>query len=174
MSLDPAVIFVNHRPQATGSIGSCQSNAAGAGMDVDGRRDHGERRTPGRHSPTSENVTLVQGDRRRVARLSILGTAPYRLRLEGMGRLWEAQGDELFSALVKLRSQLDVDGWLISVAGAHRDAYPSADGEGVVTDGTGRSPLHSDAVDVLQPVEDVQMLTTVDQQQGARPTITRA
>lgn len=114
-------------------------------------------------------VVLVRGDRRQVAQLRVVGDAPYRLHLEGAGRLREAEGGTLFEALVGLRLQLEADGWLPAVAGARRDAYPATeDGTKVWTHGMGRRPRRGDAVDVLSPVDDIRLLATVDEQVKAQ------
>lgn len=112
-------------------------------------------------------VVLVRGDRRQVARIWIVDTAPYRLRLEGMGRLREAAGDTLLSALAGLRTQLAADGWSIAVAGARRDARPvSGDGTKVRIDGGGQ---RGNVVGVLCPVADVALLDTAAERSDRRP-----
>jgi len=113
-------------------------------------------------------VVLVQGDRRRLARLIVLGVDPYRLRLEAMGQSREAESPSLFDALANLRRDLDSTGWLPALQGARRDVYPVAGDTTLVwTHSMGGKPRPRDGLGVLAPVEDVSLLATVAQQTDA-------
>jgi hypothetical protein len=80
----------------------------------------------------SVEVTLVRRDERQRATLYwawLAGSAPdeaYRARLEWSGPSIEVAAGDLFEALVRIRAQLEPQGWLIAVQGSCRDAYPSA------------------------------------------------
>lgn len=121
-----------------------------------------------RASRGDDLVVLVRGDNRRLARLLVLAVAPYRLRLEAMGRSREAESPSLFDALTSLRRDLDSTGWLPAVQGARRDAYPvTGDPTMVWTHAMGGTPRPRDGLGVLAPVEDVSLLATVAQQAAA-------
>lgn len=77
------------------------------------------------------DVLVVHGDERRHVRLRAWLDAddgpPPRHRLDlflGDGR-YTATGVDLWEALVRLRRQLEPDGWMVAVQGSRRDTYPS-------------------------------------------------
>lgn len=51
--------------------------------------------------------------------------ASYTVRAEGPWGLVEAEAGDAFGALLRTRSQLEELGWLLAVAGARRDVWPS-------------------------------------------------
>lgn len=99
----------------------------------------------------------------------------YRLELlpwlDEHGGPYAAAGPDMFEALVRLRRQLEPEGWAIAVQGARRDAYPS----GMARDmgggfrtyllRPGRKASVSDLVDTLADAP-VALLATVDEQRA--------
>ncbi len=78
----------------------------------------------------------------------------------------DAIADDAFEALCLVREQLEPHGWLIGVAGAQEDVWPS----GMARDQGGGKVAYRfespDVVEVFEPV-DPQTVTTVAQQQAA-------
>jgi hypothetical protein len=80
----------------------------------------------------------------------------------------EAQADDAFEALCRVREQLDPQGWRLGVAGAQIDVWPSGmardQGGGLRAYRMSGGPA-SDLVDTFEPV-DPATVTSVAEQQG--------
>jgi len=71
-------------------------------------------------------VTAVRGGERALGRVrwGRDGEA-FAVAAEGPWGTVAATADDAFGALAEVRRRLESDGWLLAVAGARRDAYPS-------------------------------------------------
>jgi hypothetical protein len=110
----------------------------------------------------------VRGSERATVRLRVVGEHPWRLTADGPAGPLEAQGDDLFSALVALREQLERDGWLLEVQGAREDTYPSgmargSGGRRVYVLRPGRHATLDDLVDTLAPLDGGRAATVAEQ-----------
>lgn len=82
---------------------------------------------------------------------------------------YTATGPDLFETLVRLRRQLEPDGWMVAVQGSRRDTYPS----GTARDADGGERIHvlcpgrhAHADDLVATLADAQpdLLATVTEQ----------
>ncbi|MEU4805017.1 hypothetical protein [Actinosynnema sp. NPDC023587] len=124
-------------------------------------------------------VLLVRGDDRQWARLrgwldGYDGPRPlYRIELFPGGDRYTATASDMFESLVRLRCQLEPDGWMIAVQGARRDTYPSGmardmgGGLRVYVMRPGRKAGTGDIVETLADAT-VEQLGTVAEQQAWR------
>lgn len=77
-------------------------------------------------------VRLVRSDERQHAVLHWAprdqggGRQQYRMLLEWSGTPIQADADDLFEALVRIREQLERHDWFVAVQGSRLDAYPTA------------------------------------------------
>jgi hypothetical protein len=124
------------------------------------------------------DVLIVRGDERRHVRLRAWldghdGPWPvYRLELFLGGDRFTATGPDLFEALVRLRRQLEPDGWRIAVQGARLDTYPSGmardmgGGKSVYVMRPGQHQVA--AADLVKTLSDapVEQLATVPEQEA--------
>jgi hypothetical protein len=122
-------------------------------------------------------VLLARGDERLSGRLRCWldgfdGPTPsYRIELRVAADRFTATAQDVFEALVRLRHQLEPDGWLIAVQGARRDTYPSGmlrdmgGGTGVYVLRKGKEALQDDVVTTLAEAE-VELVGTVAEQQA--------
>ena len=110
----------------------------------------------------------VRGSERAEVRLRVAGEHPWRLEADGpTGRL-QAEGDDLFSATVALREQLERDGWLLEIQGARPDTYPSrmargSGGRRFYVLRPGKHATLDDLVDTLAPLEGGRAGTVAEQ-----------
>jgi Clp amino terminal domain, pathogenicity island component len=84
-------------------------------------------------SPRSDStpVTLVRGDERRQAVIhwawqGRAGPDLYRAQLDWSGEPIDAGADDMFEALVRIREQLEPQGWFVAVQGSRLDVFPTA------------------------------------------------
>jgi Clp amino terminal domain, pathogenicity island component len=90
-------------------------------------------RSGGDEGPRSEStpVTLVRGDERQQAVIHWAWQARnephdlYRAQLDWSGDPIDVGADDMFEALVRIREQLEPQGWFVAVQGSRLDAYPS-------------------------------------------------
>ena len=79
----------------------------------------------------STPVTLVRGDERQQAVIHWAWHGrsghpdPYRAQLEWRGAPIDVGAGDMFEALVRIREQLEPQGWLVAVQGSRLDTYPS-------------------------------------------------
>jgi hypothetical protein len=77
-------------------------------------------------------VTLVCGEERQQAVIHWAWQARngpedlYRAQLEWSGQPIDVGADDMFEALVRIREQLEPQGWFVAVQGSRLDAFPSA------------------------------------------------
>lgn len=97
----------------------------------------------------------------------------YRIELFLGGDRYTATAMDMFESLVRLRCQLEPDGWMIAVQGARRDTYPS----GMARDMGGgmkvyvmRPGHHASMDDLVETLADapVEQLGTVAEQRACR------
>jgi hypothetical protein len=113
----------------------------------------------------------VRGDERAPVRLRVVQEHPWRLEAEGPTGTLVAEADDLFTALVELREQLEAAGWLLQVNGARVDAYPSrmaldSGGRQLYVLRPGRHATGEDLVDTLAPLEDGRAGTVAEQREN--------
>ena len=84
-------------------------------------------------SPRSDStpVTLVRGDERQQAVIhwawqGRAGPDLYRAQLDWSGEPIDAGADDMFEALVRIREQLEPQGWFVAVQGSRLDVFPTA------------------------------------------------
>lgn len=121
-------------------------------------------------------MLVARGAERRQARLrgwldGYDGPRPlYRIELFLDGDRYTATAMDMFESLVRLRRQLEPEGWAIAVQGARRDTYPSGmsrdmgGGLRIYVMRTGHKPSEADLVDTLADA-DLERIVTVAEQQ---------
>jgi hypothetical protein len=126
-------------------------------------------------SKEDREVLVVRGDERERARLRAWydghdGPIPrYRLELNLRWDLYTATATDLFECLVRLRRQLEPDGWQVAVQGSRLDAYPSGmardqgGGQRVYVMRHGRQAKIEDLVDTFADAEVDQLASIEDQ-----------
>lgn len=124
------------------------------------------------------DVLVLRGDERRQARLrgwldGYDGPRPlYRIELFLGVERYTASALDMFTALVRLRLQLEPDGWMIALQGARRDTYPSrmstdmAGGRKIYVLRPGQKATGENVVDTLADAP-VERLGTVAEQRAA-------
>ena len=101
--------------------------------------------------------------------LLIADEAPWELRLECGGRLYSAQGGDLFESLTTLRRELERQGLGLCVEGARADVFPSgmsrqmSGGRKAYRVVRGRKPEPTDVVDVFDATS-CDSVVSVDEQ----------
>lgn len=127
------------------------------------------------------DVLVVRADDRQRVRLrgwldGYDGPRPlYRIELFLGGDRYTATAMDMFESLVRLRRQLEPDGWMIAVQGARRDTYPSGmardmgGGMQVYAMRPGRRASADDLVETLADAA-VDQLGTVAEQRAWRDT----
>jgi hypothetical protein len=72
------------------------------------------------------DVVALRGDERATGHLRCwTENGRYLVEIEGPWGTVRAADDDAFSALVEVRRRLEAEGWLLAVAGARLDTYPS-------------------------------------------------
>lgn len=125
------------------------------------------------------DVLIVRAGQQEPARLRALldghdGPRP-KYRIELLVRLdaYTATATDMFEALVRLRRQLEPEGWMIAVQGSRRDTYPSGmardmgGGRRIYVMRPGRKAARDDLVDTLADAP-INQLATVDEQRVYR------
>jgi Clp amino terminal domain, pathogenicity island component len=79
----------------------------------------------------STPVTLVRGDERQQAVIhwawqGRTGPDLYRAQLDWSGEPIDVGADDMFEALVRIREQLEPQGWFVAVQGSRLDVFPTA------------------------------------------------
>ena len=80
----------------------------------------------------STAVTLVRGDERQEAVIHWAWQGRnvpedlYRAQLEWSGEPIDVGADDMFEALVRIREQIEPQGWLVAVQGSRLDVFPTA------------------------------------------------
>lgn len=122
------------------------------------------------------DVLVVRGDERKRARLrgwldGYDGPRPlYRIELFLGVERYTATAMDMFETLVRLRRQLEPDGWMVAVQGSRRDAYPSGmardmgGGERIYVLRAGRAATSNDLVDTLADAAQDQLATIAEQE----------
>jgi Clp amino terminal domain, pathogenicity island component len=90
-------------------------------------------RQTGDESPRSDStpVTLVRGDERQQAVVhwawqGRTGPDLYRAQLDWSDKPIDVGADDMFEALVRIREQLEPQGWFVAVQGSRLDVFPTA------------------------------------------------
>jgi ClpA/ClpB-like protein len=119
-------------------------------------------------------VILVRGDERQRAVIHWRWTARgpedvYRAELEWSGSAVEASAHDMFEALVRIREQLEPQGWLVAVQGSRLDTFPSGmqrdmgGGLSVYVMRIGEPIRHRDVVDTLAEADPSTLATVAAQ-----------
>ena len=114
-------------------------------------------------------VKAIRGNERAAAALGWSDNPPWRVAVEGpFGRLAKT-GDDLFSALARIRRTLERDGWMLQVNAAREDTWPSpmarqAGGRKVYVLSMGRPARGEDLVDPFAPIETGRAVTVEEQE----------
>jgi Clp amino terminal domain, pathogenicity island component len=123
-------------------------------------------------------VALVRGDQRQQATVHWWWTARgpedlYRAELEWAGPAIEVGAGDMFEALVRIREELEPQGWLVAVQGSRLDTFPSgmqrdmAGGMSVCVLRTGEPARLEDVVDTFAPADPSTLATVAAQRERA-------
>jgi Clp amino terminal domain, pathogenicity island component len=129
----------------------------------------------------SENtpVTLVRGDERQQALIHWTLQTPnesgerFRMQLEWSGDPIQVDAGDLFDTLVRVRRQLELEGWFVAVQGSRLDVYPSAiqremtSGLNAYVLRTGEPTRPQDIVETLGPADPGTLATVAAQREHA-------
>jgi hypothetical protein len=127
----------------------------------------------------STPVTLVRGDERQQAVIHWALQTPngpgerFRMQLEWSGDPIQVGAGDLFEALVRVRGQLEPEGWFIAIHGSRVDVYPSAmqremaSGLNAYVLRIGEPARLEDIVETLQPADPDTLATVAAQRECA-------
>jgi hypothetical protein len=127
-----------------------------------------------RNEANSATVWLVRGDERQSAIVrwwpeEEKGHDVYQVQLERAESTLRARAMDAFEALVRIREQLEPQGWLVAVQGSRRDAYPSGmardmgGGQQIYVLHPGEPAHHSDLVDTFAEADPALLATVAEQ-----------